>query len=102
MPPAHDPLAPSPTPWAELFPSPAQILALPDRTAALRGAGLSGRKVDYVVALAEKFESGELSSKILVESSDEELEDRLLSLPGVGPWTVSRTRSSRPITLRGI
>lgn len=45
--------------------------------------------------LAEKFESGELSSKMLLESGEEELKVTLLGLKGVGPWTVSGRDASR-------
>ncbi|KAL7412240.1 DNA glycosylase [Mrakia frigida] len=90
LPPLHDPLLAST--YAHLFPTPAQILALPaaTRLETLRGAGLSGRKAEYVVNLAEKFESGELSTKMLLDfEDDEELKETLLALKGVGPWTVN-------------
>lgn len=55
------------------FPTPHQVLDLPDRTAALRGAGLSGRKVEYVVELAERFADGRLEAKKLWAMNDDEL-----------------------------
>lgn len=55
------------------FPTPHQVLDLPDRTAALRGAGLSGRKVEYVVELAERFADGRLDARKLWAMNDDEL-----------------------------
>ncbi|GAA6025571.1 hypothetical protein JCM10207_002708 [Rhodosporidiobolus poonsookiae] len=70
------------------FPTPHQILDLPDRTAALRGAGLSGRKVEYVVELAERFADGRLDAKKLWAMDDDELYKELVAIRGIGPWTV--------------
>ncbi|GAA5853627.1 hypothetical protein JCM8547_007390 [Rhodosporidiobolus lusitaniae] len=70
------------------FPTPHQVLALPDRTATLRSAGLSGRKVEYVVELAERFADGRLSAKKLWGMDDEELMKTLVEVRGIGPWTV--------------
>jgi DNA-3-methyladenine glycosylase II len=66
-------------------PTPAEMLAVdPD---ALRGAGLSGRKVEYVVGLAEAVESGELDLERLGELPDEGVRDRIMALRGFGPWS---------------
>ncbi|BGP19225.1 hypothetical protein JCM10213_007040 [Rhodosporidiobolus nylandii] len=70
------------------FPTPHQVLSLPDRTTALRGAGLSGRKVEYIVELAERFEDGRLSAKQLWGASDDELYKTLIECRGIGPWSV--------------
>ncbi|GAA5901024.1 hypothetical protein JCM6882_006004 [Rhodosporidiobolus microsporus] len=70
------------------FPTPQQVLDLPDRTAALRGAGLSMRKVEYVVELAERFTDGRLSAKVLWGMNDEDLFKTLVECRGIGPWTV--------------
>lgn len=66
------------------FPTPRQVLDLPDRFASLRGAGLSGRKVEYVVELAERFSDGRLDAKKLWGMEDEELVEvrHLRSRPG--------------------
>ena len=70
------------------FPTPHQVLDLPDRTAALRGAGLSGRKVEYVVELAERFADGRLDARKLWAMNDDELMEvgrRLLRVRGPEP-----------------
>ncbi|GAA5972412.1 hypothetical protein JCM11641_001833 [Rhodosporidiobolus odoratus] len=70
------------------FPTPQQVLSLPDRTTALRGAGLSGRKVEYVLELAERFSDGRFSAEKLWGMEDEELYKTLVECRGIGPWTV--------------
>jgi DNA-3-methyladenine glycosylase II len=70
----------------EVFPTPAQV-AVTDLTV-LRTAGLSQRKAEYIQGLAEKFASGELSAKMLVEASDEELLEKLIAVRGLGRWSV--------------
>jgi DNA-3-methyladenine glycosylase II len=54
----------------------------------LRGAGLSGRKVETLRALAGRFAAGEFSDEFFRDSSDEEIEAALTVIPGIGPWTV--------------
>jgi len=68
------------------LPSPQELLAVDP--AALREAGMSRRKAETLRALAERFESGELSDEYLQQSSDEEIEAKLTAIPGIGPWTV--------------
>lgn len=68
------------------LPTPAQLLAAPP--ADLRDVGLSGRKVATLRDLASRFVSGELSEETLRELSDDEIEARLVEIPGIGPWTV--------------
>lgn len=68
-------------------PSPEEILRL--RRPVLRRAGLSGAKVDAVKDLARKTIAGIVPT--LEESlglSDQELVERLVSVRGVGVWTV--------------
>jgi DNA-3-methyladenine glycosylase II len=55
---------------------------------ALRHAGMSGRKVQTLRALAERFVSGELGDEFFRRSSDDEIEAALTPIPGIGPWTV--------------
>lgn len=46
------------------FPTPAQVVKLERANpGSLRGAGLSGRKVEYILELAERFSDGRLSAK---------------------------------------
>ena len=54
----------------------------------LRQAGLSKRKAEYIKGLAERFVSGELSSAILLNASDEEVMKRLTAVRGLGKWSV--------------
>jgi len=68
-------------------PSPEEMLQLPTR--ALRQAGLSGAKVRAMKDLARKTLSGVVPSRAEAETlSDEELVARLISVRGVGAWTV--------------
>lgn len=66
------------------FPTPAQILALATPTTTLRSAGLSGRKVEYVLELANRFHDGRLDAKKLWEMEDEEVRKTLLDVRGIG------------------
>jgi DNA-3-methyladenine glycosylase II len=66
-------------------PTPAELLAVkPDR---LRGAGLSGRKVEYVRDLAAHVDSGELELDRLGELSDEEVIAEISAIRGFGVWS---------------
>ncbi len=55
--------------------------------AALRRAGLSERKVEYVRGLAQAFADGSADESEWATLGDDELRDRLTSFRGVGPWT---------------
>jgi DNA-3-methyladenine glycosylase II len=68
------------------LPTPSELLAL--STEVLRGTGLSGRKVSTLRALAAEFGEGGLNDEKLKELSDQEIQDLLTTIPGVGPWTV--------------
>ncbi|CED84520.1 3-methyladenine DNA glycosidase [Phaffia rhodozyma] len=71
------------------FPTPNQVLALPEpQIETLKSVGLSGRKAEYILGISEKFVSGELSQDVLLKASDEQLNKTLISIRGVGPWTV--------------
>ena len=67
------------------FPTPAQVAAAD--LSLLRTAGLSGRKAEYVKGLAEKFDSGELTTEMLATASDEEVMSRLTAVRGLGRWS---------------
>ncbi len=73
----------------ELFdgstPSPEQLLEA-DETA-LRGAGLSGRKVEYIRDLASHVLDGELELDRLGELADEEVVEEIVAVRGLGVWT---------------
>jgi DNA-3-methyladenine glycosylase II len=66
-------------------PSPEQLLAA--KEADLRGAGLSGRKVEYIRDLASHVLSGELELERLNELSDEEAIEEIVAVRGLGQWT---------------
>jgi len=68
------------------LPAPAQLLAA--GTGDLRQAGLSGRKVGTLRAVAARFVDGSLREDELRRLSDDEIEAALTRIPGVGPWTV--------------
>ena len=68
-------------------PAPAQMLKL--RKSALRKAGLSGAKVLAMKDLAKKTIEGVVPTMEQAEKmSDEELVERLVSVRGIGAWTV--------------
>jgi DNA-3-methyladenine glycosylase II len=53
----------------------------------LRGAGLSGRKVEYIRDLASHVIGGELELDRLDELSDEQAIEELVAVRGLGRWT---------------
>ncbi len=68
-------------------PTPAELLRVPRRR--LRKIGLSFAKVDAVQDLARKTIEGVVPTLEAAEKlSDQELVDRLVSVRGIGPWTV--------------
>jgi DNA-3-methyladenine glycosylase II len=73
----------------ELFdgstPSPEQLLEADESD--LRGAGLSGRKVEYVRDLASHVIEGELELDRLGELADEDIVTELVAVKGIGPWS---------------
>ncbi len=66
-------------------PTPQQLLDA--EVADLRGAGLSGRKVEYVQDLARHVLSGELELDRLGELGDEEAIEEIVAVRGLGRWT---------------
>ncbi len=73
----------------ELFdgttPSPEQLLAASEED--LRGAGLSGRKVEYVRDLAHHVLDGELELDRLDRLGDEQVIEEIVAVRGLGQWT---------------
>jgi len=65
--------------------TPAGVLAL--ETAAARAAGLSARKVEYLVDLAAHFESGAVHVGQWEHMDDEAIIDELVAIRGIGRWT---------------
>ncbi len=66
-------------------PGPEQLLEASQED--LRGAGLSGRKVEYVRDLAAHAISGELELDRLDELDDEEVIAEIVAVRGLGLWT---------------
>jgi DNA-3-methyladenine glycosylase II len=66
-------------------PTPEQLLESEED--ALRGAGLSGRKVEYVKDLARHVASGELEVDRLGDLTDEKAIEEITAVRGLGVWT---------------
>jgi DNA-3-methyladenine glycosylase II len=66
-------------------PSPARLLEAKEDD--LRGAGLSGRKVEYVRDLAAHLIDGELELDRLDQMGDEEVIEEIVAVRGLGRWT---------------
>jgi DNA-3-methyladenine glycosylase II len=66
-------------------PSPEQLLEASEED--LRGAGLSGRKVEYVRDLASHVLEGELELDRLDDLSDERAIEEIVAVRGLGQWT---------------
>jgi DNA-3-methyladenine glycosylase II len=66
-------------------PSPKQILATDESD--LRGAGLSGRKVEYIRDLAAHVQSGELELDRFAELDDETVIEEIVDVRGLGQWS---------------
>jgi DNA-3-methyladenine glycosylase II len=66
-------------------PSPRRLLKASEEE--LRGAGLSGRKVEYVRDLARHVVDGELELDRLGELGDEEVIEEIVAVRGLGRWS---------------
>ena len=64
---------------------PTTVLALPE--GALRAAGLSARKADYLCDLAQNFEAGKVHVRQWAQMDDEAIIDELVAIRGIGRWT---------------
>jgi DNA-3-methyladenine glycosylase II len=56
--------------------------------ARLRAAGLSWRKIGTLRDLAGRLSDGRLDPTVLSSLPDDELVAELITIPGIGPWTV--------------
>ncbi|SEO72337.1 DNA-3-methyladenine glycosylase II [Halogranum amylolyticum] len=65
--------------------TPETVLAADE--AALRDAGLSTMKVDYVRNAARTFQAEDFSREALTDLDDETVVDRLTEIKGIGDWT---------------
>lgn len=64
------------------FPTPDMVLEC--ECTKLQSAGLSTRKAEYLLSLAENFQSGNLSAEVLANSSNEDVVKRLVQVRGLG------------------
>ena len=81
-------------------PTPAQLLKTP--VATLRGAGLSGRKVEYILELSERTRSRSIEILRIHEMPDDDVMETLVSVRGIGRWTAQMVlmfRLGRPDVL---
>lgn len=65
--------------------SPAHVLKL--KVGDMRAAGLSARKIDYLVDLALHFDNGKLHVKDWESMDDEAIIAELVDIRGIGRWT---------------
>ena len=66
---------------------PAEIIALRARKRRLKAAGLSDRKVEYIVDLAKHFAEGTIHPHRWDSMGDEDVIDELVQVRGIGRWT---------------
>ena len=64
---------------------PADVLKL--KTDAMRGSGLSARKVEYLRDLARHFTEGQVHVRQWQQMDDEAIVDELVAIRGIGRWT---------------
>jgi DNA-3-methyladenine glycosylase II len=65
--------------------APAEVLKL--RADAMRSAGLSTRKVEYLRDLARHFDEGAVHVRKWQQMDDEEIVEELVAIRGIGRWT---------------
>lgn len=68
------------------LPTPKALLATAPEE--LRKVGLSGRKIATLREIAQRFAHGRWRDEELRNLSDYEVEERLTTVSGIGPWTV--------------
>lgn len=66
---------------------PAEIIALRARKRRLKAAGLSDRKVEYIVDLAKHFAGGAVDPHRWAQMDDEAVIGELVQVRGIGRWT---------------
>lgn len=72
-----------------LFPKkkPTPKLLLQHAREALRNAGLSNQKTDYLYDLSRKYMEGFLTPEKFGDMTDEEIREQLVAVKGIGVWT---------------
>jgi len=73
-------------PPAAFFPTPQQVLTKSPEV--LRTAGLSGRKVEYILDLSQRFVDGRLNAHDMIQDTDEEIIEKLVEVRGIGRWSL--------------
>jgi DNA-3-methyladenine glycosylase II len=69
-----------------IFPTPSQVCG--KSVEVLRTAGLSQRKAEYILGLAEKFHNQDITTSMLFTASYEEVLEELIKVRGLGKWSV--------------
>jgi len=77
------------------FPTPQMVLQKSPEV--LRTAGLSGRKVEYVLDLSARFVDGRLKAEDMVHDSDEEIVRKLVEVRGIGQWSKAPLSAASPV-----
>ena len=54
--------------------------------------GLSRRKAEYLIGIADEIQSGRLDLAALAEMSSEDVQKRLIEIRGIGAWTADNFR----------
>ena len=54
--------------------------------------GLSRRKAEYLIGIADEIQSGRLDLASLAEMSGEDVQKRLVEIRGIGAWTADNFR----------
>jgi DNA-3-methyladenine glycosylase II len=54
--------------------------------------GLSRRKAEYLIGIADEIQSGRLDLASLAKMSGEDVQKRLVEIRGIGPWTANNFR----------
>ena len=71
--------------FPEIMVSPGQVLKL--KVDDMRGAGLSARKIEYLVDLSIHFDAGTVHVKDWAAMDDEAIIAELVAIRGIGRWT---------------
>ncbi|XP_065843213.1 uncharacterized protein [Oscarella lobularis] len=68
------------------FPTPSQVCKATD--VELKAAGLSARKMTYIMDLARKFDSGDINAEMLLTTGNNDCHKILTQVKGIGTWIV--------------
>ena len=66
--------------------NPSVILKTPSRS--LKSAGLSRQKIEYIKSTATFFIETKYTNKNLSSMEDDDLKNKLITIKGIGPWTI--------------